>query len=387
MQEAGKACGQSSNKNNKQEIPLNEKILTQKLDDYLEKALANYDLPGLAAGVFRLGAGINCGDINPGAEGGHGAFAYRNAAGYKDYIGKKPLLPGHIFHMASVTKLFVGTSIVQLWERGLLRLDGLLTDYLPWFQMKDERFRQITIRRLLSHTSGMPDVEDYQWDRPETDEGALERFVRSAEVRDARLLWAPDEGRFSYSNMGYEILGAVIAAVSGMSFEDYVRKNIFEPLGMKDSTLLSCERGIYDENGPDENLCTPHEKNAKKEIVKVKHFPYNRAHAPSSTLTSNVFDLEKWAEAHLKRSLLKAETYGLVWEKQALVPNNGEHICLSWFRREQNGYVLYGHEGTDDGFRASFWICPELKLCITVCSNISGAPVKKINKEIFDLLI
>jgi CubicO group peptidase (beta-lactamase class C family) len=379
----------------REKLVLNEES-AGKLDDYLNKALVNYDLPGLAIGVRKwpdggtdgaAGGDNDAGAEGKGAFGSVGAFAYRNAAGYRDWIEKKPLLPEHIFHMGSVTKLFVGVSVMQLWERGLLRLDGPLTDCLPWFRMKDERYREITIRRLLSHTSGMPDVEDYGWDRPETDKGALERYVHSAEVRNARLLWAPGEGRFAYSNMGYEILGAVIAAVSGTSFEDYVAKHIFEPLGMKDSTLLSYERGIYDAEGPDENLCAPHGKNEKKEIVKLDHFPYNRAHGPSSTLTANIIDLEKWAGAHLKHSLLKEETYGPAWEKQALVPNNGEHICLSWFRREQNGYVFYGHEGTDDGFRASFWICPELMLSIMVCSNLSGAPTKKINKQIFDLLM
>lgn len=343
-------------------------MMKEKLDEFLHKALVNYDLPGLAVGA-RIGADV-----------------YRNAVGYKDLIDKKPLLAEHIFHAASVTKLFVGTSILQLWERGLIELDGRLTDYLPWFGMKDERYREVTIRQLLSHTAGMPDVKDYHWDKPETDEGALERYVRSAEVKDAWLLWAPSEGRFSYSNIGYEILGTVIAAVSGMPFEDYVRKHIFEPLDMADSTLLTFERGIYDKSGPDENLCTPHEKDGENKIIRSEHFPYNRAHGPSSTLTSNVFDLEKWGTAHLLQRLLKKETYEIAWQEQALVPNNGEHICLSWFRREQNGFVLYGHEGTDDGFRASFWLCPELELSIAVCSNISGAPVKKISKQIFDLL-
>lgn len=354
-------------------------MIKEKLNDYLNKALINYDLPGLAAGIRRWPDGNN-------AAGSDGALIYRNAVGYRDIIDKRPLLPEHIFHMASLTKLFVGTSILQLWERGLLRLDGLLTDYLPWFQMKDERYREITIKQLLSHTSGMPDIDDYQWDRAETDEGALERYVRSEEVKGARLLWDPAEGRFAYSNMGYEVLGTVIASVSGLSFEDYVRRNIFEPLDMKDSTLLTYERGIYDEKGPDKNLCTPHEKDDEKKFARVKYFPYNRAHGPSSTLTSNIIDIEKWAEAHLKRRLLKEETYALAWEKQAFVPNNGEFICLSWFRREQNGFVFYGHEGTDNGFRASFWLCPELKLSVTVCSNLSGAPVKKINKQLFDLL-
>jgi CubicO group peptidase (beta-lactamase class C family) len=351
-------------------------MLKEKLDDFLNKALVNYDLPGLALGV-RVGETSGSGKDE---------FVYRSAAGYKDYAGRKPLHPEHIFHMASVTKLFVGTSILQLWERGQLDLDTHLTEYLPWFQMQDGRYKEITIRHLLSHTSGMPDVKDYHWDAPETDEGALERYVRSPEVKDAHLLWAPSEGRFAYSNIAYEILGTVIAAVSRMTFEDYVKKNIFLPLNMKDSNLLSYERGIYWESGPDENLCTPHEKDEENHIVRSPHFPYNRAHGPSSTLTSNVYDLEKWAKAHLQHLLLKPATYDAVWKKHALVPNNGEHIGLSWFHREQNGFELYGHEGTDDGFRASFWICPKLELSIAVCSNISGAPVKKISKQVFDLL-
>ncbi len=356
--------------------------MTEKiLDDFLEKALVNYDLPGLAAGV-RIGKAE--GDERGWA--GKPGLIYCGAEGYKDYTTREPLHPEHIFHMASVTKLFVGTSILQLWERGSLDLAGRLIDYLPWFEMKDQRYRDITIRQLLSHTSGMPDVEDYHWDKPETDEGALERYIRSREVRDPSLLWAPQEGRFSYSNIGYEILGVVISAVSGIPFEEYVRVNIFEPLGMRDSTLLSFERGIYADKGPDDNLCTPHEKDREKNIVRSAYFPYNRAHGPSSTLTSNLHDLEKFGIAHLNRSLLKEETYNAAWEKQALIPNNGEHIGLSWFRREQNGLVLYGHEGTDDGFRASFWICPERELVITVCSNISGAPVKRIGKQIFDLI-
>jgi CubicO group peptidase (beta-lactamase class C family) len=351
-------------------------MMKEKLDDFINKALVNYDLPGLAVGI-RIGETVgSAGD----------GLVYRRAAGFKDYISKEPLLPEHIFHMASVTKLFVGTSILQLWEKGLVDIDGRLTDYLPWFEMKDERYRQITIRQLLSHTSGMPDVKDYCWDKPETDEGALERYICSPEVREAHLLWDPIDARFSYSNIGYEILGAVIAAVSGVSFEDYVRDNIFVPLDMKDSTLLSFERGIYDEKGPDKNLCTPHEKDEMKNIVRSEHFPYNRAHGPSSTLTSNIIDLEKWGEAHLMCRILKKETYDAAWKSHALVPNNGEHIGLSWFRREQNGFVLYGHEGTDDGFRASFWICPEQELIISVCANISGAAVKKISKQIFALL-
>lgn len=350
--------------------------MIKKLDEFVEKAQVNYDLPGLAVGVGIYGeSGMDIPQLS-----------YRKTVGYKDWETKEPLQEDDIFHMASVTKLFVGTSIMQLYENGQIDLEGTILDYLPWFTMADERYKNITIRQMLSHTSGMPDVEDYCWNEPETDQGALERYVRSELVTKAHLLWPPGEGKFAYSNMAYETLGVIIAEVSGMSFEEYVDKNILKPLEMKDSTLLTYERGIYTDEGPDENLCTPHEKDSEKVIVRVPHFPYNRAHGPSSTLTSNLRDMEKWALANIKKTILKPETYDIMWTPQAIVPNNGEEMCLGWFKREQNGYEFFGHEGTDDGFRSSFWICPEKRLSITVCSNLSRAPVKRINRQIFDLL-
>jgi CubicO group peptidase (beta-lactamase class C family) len=97
--------------------------------------------------------------------------------------------------------------------------------------------------------------------------------------------------------------------------------------------------------------------------------------------------MRRFGKAHLAGALLSPETYERAFTPYALVPNNGEHIGLSWFIREQRSFVLYGHEGTDDGFRASFWICPQLDVQITVMSNLSGAPVKKINKQLFELLM
>lgn len=353
-------------------------MINKKLNEFMQQALVNYDLAGLAIGV----------GIRKNSKNNHAGLRYNKTFGYKNFTTKELLLPEHIFHMASITKLFVGTSILQLWEKGLVDLDAPLIHYLPWFQMADERYKVITLQQLLSHTSGMPDVTDYGWGNPKTDEGALEKYVRSKEVTEAYLLWAPEEGKFSYSNMGYEILGVVIATVSEKPFENYVKEHLFEPLNMDDSTLLTFERGIYaeDECKP-KNLCTPHEKNPEKVIVPSPHFPYNRAHGPSSTLTSNLYDIEKWALAHLHKTILKPETYELIWTPEAEVPNNGEHICLSWFQRKQNGFTLYGHEGIDDGFRASFWLCPELELYIVVCSNLSNSPVKRISKQIFDLLL
>ncbi len=130
-------------------------------------------------------------------------------------------------------------------------------------------------------------------------------------------------------------------------------------------------------------MALPHEKAADRSIVPVKFYPYTRSHAPSSTLTSNAEDLLRWAAAHMKGS--GADPH--IWHEYAEVPNNREKMGLGWFMRKQGGYSLYGHEGTDDGFRASLWICPELELGIVVLSNLSGAPVKKLNKKLFERIL
>jgi CubicO group peptidase (beta-lactamase class C family) len=370
-------------------------MIIEKLNKYIEESLYYNDLAGLAIGV-------TVGENSPLSCRG---LKYIQAAGYKNFVKKEPLQPENIFHVASVTKLFVGTSIMILWERGLLDLDAKVVEIIPWLLIDDERYKMITIRQLLTHTAGLEDVKDYAWDKPELDEGALQRYCQSEEVTKSRLLWNPDEKRFQYSNIGYELLGTVIAHVSGVSFEAFITENILKPLNMIDTTLLTFERtkavGIEGELTDDAyireslllenlakvNMAMPHSKDQEKYIILEEHYPYNRAHGPSSTLTTNLKDLEKWARAHIEKTVLKKETYDVIWREYSSVPNNGEHIGLSWFIREQNGYTLYGHEGNDDGFRASFWICPQLDLHIAIEANSSKSPVKRINKNVFDLVL
>jgi CubicO group peptidase (beta-lactamase class C family) len=335
----------------------------RQLDEQLYNAFYYYDLPGLA---IAIGSGRQ-------------GLEYTKAFGVKNKSKSDPLRPEDIFHMASMAKLFTGTGILQLWEKGQLDLDAPLTAYLKWFEMKDPAAKDITIRQLLAHTSGMPDVQNYHWDKPQTDVDALKNYARSDEIKNMRLLWPPTEKKFSYSNIGYDILGLVLGELTGQTFEEYMSANILTPLGMADSTFYTPDRNMAE-------ICAPHEKNSANETIPLAHYPYNRIHAPSSTLTSNLYDTAKWAEAHLNRQVLKPATYDMAWQEFATVPNNGEAICLSWFSRSQNGYRLLGHEGADVGFRSSFWICPELDLYTIVCSNLSNAPLKKISKQIFDMI-
>jgi CubicO group peptidase (beta-lactamase class C family) len=192
--------------------------LSTELEPKIKEEVQKGRLPGFAIGVVK-----------------NGKLIYAKGFGVAKLGGTTAITSKSLFHMASVTKTFVATAVMQLSEKGKIDLDAPVIRYLPYFKLNDERYRTITIRQMLSHTSGIPDTVNYNWDKPEYDAGALERFVRS--IADQKLVFAPGE-KFAYSNTAYEMLGDVIAKVSGESFEDYVQHKILTPLGMKDSTLL-----------------------------------------------------------------------------------------------------------------------------------------------------
>ena len=419
-------------------------VLTNNCNVFLDETMNLNDLPGLAIGVSV------------------GGTEFIGVRGFQDHAARTPLAEDDIFHCASVSKLFTSSAIMKLVEAGVLDLNARLCDILPDLCIADKRYEEIRLWNMLTHTSGLGDVEDYHWYDFETDENSLRRYVyENDEVLAQPMLWEPQEARFRYSNIAYEILGQIVSEYSvhmpncalgaagqapgtsghapgesrRLSYEDFVARYLLEPSGMTSSTMKTFERPGAPDFASNKHMAKPHEKKPDRSIGPVQYYPYTRQHAPSSTLTSNVRDLLRWGRAHLASArgdtsavdggvcsssgcspsaasgrgasaasdcaptaeacalLLRPETYRKIWRPYATVPNNGEQMGLGWFMREQKvtsddgtsrTYQLCGHEGTDDGFRASFWICPELDMVTVVLSNLSGAPVKRINKKLFD---
>lgn len=294
----------------------------------------------------------------------------------------RPVTPDTLFHMASVTKPFVATAIMQLVGQGKIDLDAPVTKYLPYFRLDDPRYTSITIRQMVTHTSGMPDVKDYEWNKPQNDDGALERYVRS--LKGEKLLWDPGS-RFAYSNMAFEVLGDVIAKVSGKSFEDYVEQQILEPVGMRSSTVLM-------KNADPRKLASGYTKNKSSDasapaLTPVAAYPYNRIHSPSSDLMSNVNDMARWAMVNLNRGeldgkrILKSSTYDVMWKPAAEVEfcrngpchKTGNSVGISWFLEEKDGQLYVSHGGGDDGFVTSFIMIPSRKFAFVMMTNSDSA--------------
>lgn len=268
------------------------------------------------------------------------------------------------FHLASVSKPFAATAILQLCEQGLLHLDTALVNYLPGFTMKDQRYKNITLYHILTHSSGIPDVQDYEWSHPQTDDQSAARYAAS--FSESLLDFEPGTS-FSYSNAAYDILAAVIQAVSGQSFEAYTRKNILLKAGMKKSSFLLSDISR-------DNFTQPHQLDALLNISPGPVYPYNRIHAPSSTLHSNLNDLLLWAQVFLQkgsihdRQILHEGSWKRMISPQRKVGDRFQ-VCLSWFEIKIEGRSVYFHSGGDIGYRTFVGFCPTENSAVVLLGN------------------
>lgn len=337
------------------------------IDALIQQAMTEHTIPGVALAIVE-----------------NREVAYLRAYGVSSLAMQEPLQVNALFHLASVTKLFVGTALLQLAERGQLDLEATVVSYLPYFTLHDARANALTIRQLMTHTSGMPDTDEYGWETPEYDDGALERYVRSLDKET--LIAAPGE-KYAYSNIAYEVLGDVIAKCSGMTFEDYVAQNLLRPLGMKDSTLLVRQANPM-------LLTTPHTVYNVDRVTVSDVFPYNRAHAPSSTLYSNVPDLSRFAIACLNRGeldgvrILKSETVEAMWTRAFVKPSEfWSHVGLTWNIGTRKGHHIVGHGGEDVGFSTSLVLVPDDDVAVIYLTNSDGTRLEPTGDAILDLLL
>lgn len=328
-------------------------------------------VPGLAVGVWQ-----------------EGRVVYRAGFGTTALPGGRPVTPATIFHMASVTKPFVATAVVQLVEQGKVGLDQPITAYLPYFRIRGPQAAEITVRQVLTHTAGLPDVTDYHWGSAESGNDALERWVRT--LADSSLTAAPGE-RWRYSNIGFEVLADLIAKVSGLPFEVYVQRQILTPLGMRKSTLLMDVDSTL--------LAFGHEADSAGTYQQSLVYPYNRRHAASSTLHSNVDDMLRWAAANLAGGALEGarivadSSYRDLWGRQhdmtaalvarakqagAPMPYDSVAMGLSWFLPWRDGRRLVFHSGGDTGFRTHLVLAPDRQTAVVVMTNGDGAEVGEL---------
>jgi CubicO group peptidase (beta-lactamase class C family) len=281
-------------------------------------------------------------------------LAWNAGFGYADLAARRRVNVDTIFRIGSITKTFTGLAVVQLRDAGLISLDDPLVLHVPEFSAVDARagpIENVTLRRLLTHRSGLVSEPPTQrWD---------ERHVPStAEIlttlNQAAIVIEPDSA-FKYSSLGFALLGEVVARVSEMSFRDYVRTRILEPLGMASSGFETpglrssrAARGYASSQFED----NPHP--ARDAHLKVAD--------ASGQLYSTVNDIARWIALQFTGSdgdpsaspVVSVRSLAEIHRPAAFDdPSWRSAFCLAWAARREGDVVFHGHDGAIDGFSAS----------------------------------
>lgn len=312
---------------------------------------------------------------------------WKGAVGQSNMENNLSADPKTLYSICSISKLFTSVAIMKLYDEGKLRLDDRIHEILPWFDLKQqyEESGPITIRNLLTHSSGLPRESNHNyWTFPDYPFPPSEAI--KAELQNQETLY-PSSTYFQYSNLGMTLLGMVIEEISGMDYEDYIQKNILEPLGLQDTRPFMPEDLYGEELSIGYSALT-----RDKERFKINFFNADGI-APAAGFTSNVTDLGKFASWQLRlrdtsiAEVIKPSTLKNMQIVHYTDPDWKTTWGLGFSVSQQNGKTVFGHGGSCPGYRSSLLIYPDEKMALSVMINSGGTnPSKYIRgiKGLFD---
>jgi D-alanyl-D-alanine carboxypeptidase len=298
--------------------------------------------------------------------------------GHADLKTKKPMTPETKFRMASHSKLFTATSIMQLREQGKVRLDDPVSQHLAWFRVKPagEDDGPITVEQLLTHSSGLPREAGDHWttlDFPTADEV-------KALIGDRQAAFPPSV-RWKYSNLAYTIAGMVAEKASGMSWADYVQTNIFAPLGMTSSSVDKDVDGM----AVGYSIRSPHL--AARE---VQPFTDARGMASATGITSNVQDMAKFVSAQFRTGsrggnrILSSGSLREMHRVRSLENNWLTGNGIGFSGRRLSNRVWLGHGGGYPGYTTQTLFNLDTKVGVIVLTNTGDSGPNDIATQLIN---
>lgn len=282
-----------------------------------------------------------------------GKVIFSKSYGMADLEWSVPNSPTTRFNIASMTKQFTAASILLLEDRGKLKTDDLVKKYLP---EAPASWDKITIYHLLTHTSGIPG------DAAEYEPGTPDKLV----FNDKPLDFQPGE-RWAYTNLGYIVLGYLLERISGQTYEEFVQENIFKPLGMKDSGLMSFvtiiprrASGYWPGSNGIENADRPDA----------------RMGFSSGSLYSSTEDLLRWNEGLFGGKLLKPASL-----RKMTTPFKSDYACGLYVKRV-NGHLMIEHDGNNIGFNSDMAYYAEDRIAVIVLANLNGTVISEMTRAL-----
>ena len=325
------------------------------LDPVFAKGMADEHIPGAVFILVR-----------------DGRVVFQKGYGVADVASQRPFRPDTIFPIASITKVFTSTAVMQLADRGQLDLQADVNRYLKSVRVPDTYPQPITAENLLEHTGGLDEIPG-RLVRPPDQQMPLDKFLASRLVR----IRAPGE-LTSYSSYGMALAGLLVQDVSGLPFEEYLTRNIWQPLGMRRSfiTVPAALRG---------EMATPYEIEEDGKAVPI---PYEVYHTPpASSIVSTAENMTHFMIAHLQKGqyegsrILSEKAAELMHQQHATVHPRLPGMAYGFQVSDTNGLRILEHGGDIGGFSSLMVLLPDEGVGFFIADHREGANLRNTVRE------
>jgi CubicO group peptidase (beta-lactamase class C family) len=330
---------------------LDQDQLTARVDEMRNR----WPAVGLAVGVVR-----------------HGVLESFCAQGFADIASKTPVTRDTVFRIASISKTFTAIAVMQLWERGLVDLDGPANKYLRAYRLipADPSWRPATVRHLLTHTAGIPEwvhpsrMVNSGWFGESFD--LRKHLPTPAEYYHGGLRLAVEPGTIcTYSDHGFATLGQIVEDVSGQSLDRYLYENIFRTLGMHDTDLHRSHR-------VQRHLATGYRLGSKGAKALTDR---QWVTAAASSIYSTPRDMARYVGALIgdgageHAAILKPETLAMMFQAHYRTDPRIPGMGLSFFRVDLGGHAVVEHQGVLPGFNSQIFLAPDDGVGVVAFTN------------------
>ncbi|SDY17962.1 cyclic peptide export ABC transporter [Thermoactinomyces sp. DSM 45892] len=301
---------------------------------------------------------------------------YQKGIGYADIDQQKKIEPDTLFEIGSTSKAFTAQALLQLEEKGLVRLEDPITQYIPWLTLNYQgKPIQITVEQFLHHTSGVP-FQTIGQIPSSTSDDALEKTVRN--LVGIELSHRPGE-KFEYATINYDVLGYIIQRVSGLSFEEYMQKNVFPELGLKGTYIQG--------NIPIDKMAVGY-KAGFMQALEYKAPPY-RGNNPAGYVVSSIEDIGQWLKIQMgsvkvSDAVSKRITKSHEPDRKVAPDLDGSSYAAGWSVYQNGDGGQIAHSGNNPNFSSYFAFRPKDQLGVAVLANMNSDYTAAIGQGIMN---
>jgi CubicO group peptidase (beta-lactamase class C family) len=320
----------------------------ERIDAYVRDEMARQQIPGIAVAVVR-----------------NGTIVLARGYGFANVEHQVPVKPETVFQSGSVGKQFTATAVMRLVEQGRVSLDDRITKYLP---EGAPRWNAIKVRHLLTHTGGTTDYpSNFDFRRDYTEDALVKRAAAIP------LAFAPGT-KWSYSNIGYLLLGVLIHRVTGEFYGDVLEEHIFEPLGMTTTRIIS-EADIVPNRAAGYRL-------VKGELKNQEWVSATLNTTADGSLYLSVLDLAKWDAALYTERILRKESLDRMWTPVTLKSGKTHPYGFGWALGEIRDHRIVEHGGAWQGFKSAIVRFPDDRLTVVLLANLAQTDPTKLAHRI-----